>query len=98
MPGKKPTEETKTDLVSIRLDGSDRKVLVRLPVASEVAPSPDGQWVAFTSRDSGYLAALPPLRTAEPPEIGLKDGPLPVWRLSDAAGVYPRLGGRRHAR
>lgn len=88
VPGKKSSDEAKTDLISIRLDGSDRQVIARLPVASEVVPSPDGRWVAFTSRDTGYLAALPPLRTAEPPEIGLKEGPLPVWRLTDAAGVY----------
>lgn len=86
--GKKPGEETKTDLVSVRLDGSDRKVHLRLPVTSEVLPSPDQRWVAFTSRDTVYLAAWPPLRTAEPVEVLLAEGPLPTIRLSDPAGVF----------
>ncbi len=87
VPGKKPGEETKTDVVSIRPDGSDRKVHVRLPTASEVVPSPDLAWVAFTSRDEVYLAAWPPLKTAETVELPLTGGPLPVMRLSDPAGV-----------
>jgi Tol biopolymer transport system component/imidazolonepropionase-like amidohydrolase len=88
VPGKKPTDEAKTDLVSVRLDGSDRKVHVRLPVTSEVLPSPDLRWVAFTSRDTVYLSAWPPLKTAEPVEIALADGPLPTIRLSDPAGNF----------
>lgn len=88
VPGKKPQDEIKTDLVSVRLDGGDRKTHVRLPVASEVSPSPDLRWVAFTSRDNVYLGTLPPLHTAEPIELTLAAGPLPVIRLSDAAGAY----------
>ncbi len=95
MPGKKRTDETKTDLVSVRLDGSDRKVHVRLPVASEVMPSPDLRWVAFTSRDTVYLAAWPPLKTEEPVEIALEEGPLPIVRLSGPGRRLPGLGGRR---
>jgi Tol biopolymer transport system component/imidazolonepropionase-like amidohydrolase len=90
VPGKKPTEETKTDLVSIRPDGSDRKVHVRLPVASEVAPSPDLRWVAFNSRDAVYVAAWPPFAKEEVVELSLSGGPLPVQRLSDPAGVNLR--------
>jgi imidazolonepropionase-like amidohydrolase len=62
-------------------------VHVRLPVTSEVAPSPGLGWVAFTSRDEVYLAAWPPLKTAETVEVSLTGGPLPVIRLSDPAGV-----------
>jgi Tol biopolymer transport system component/imidazolonepropionase-like amidohydrolase len=88
VPGKKPQDEVKTDLVSVRLDGSDRKTHLRLPPASEIAPSPDGQWVAFTSRDNVYLTAWPPVRTAEPPEVSLTASALPVWRLSEPAGAF----------
>ena len=88
VPGKKPKDEVKTDLISIRLDGSDKKTHVRLPVTSEVSPSPDGRWVAFTSRDNVYLGAWPPAKTAETVELALASSPLPVVRLSDAAGSF----------
>ena len=88
VPGKKPQEEIKTDLVSVRLDGSDRQTHLRLPVTSEVAPSPDLRWVAFTSRDNVYLTAWPPFRAAEPAEVTLSDGALPVFRLSAPAGAF----------
>jgi Tol biopolymer transport system component/imidazolonepropionase-like amidohydrolase len=84
----KPTDPVKNDLVSIRLDGTDRKVHLRLPAVDDIAPSPDGQWVAFTSRDHVYVTALPGIQTKEPPEVNAKEGAVPVWRLSDAAGAY----------
>jgi Tol biopolymer transport system component/imidazolonepropionase-like amidohydrolase len=89
VPQKKPTDDPKTDLVSVRLDGTDRKKLLRFPVVGEMVPSPDGAWAAFTSRDEVYVTAIPRIVTAaEPPEISLKDGAVPVWRLSDEAGGF----------
>ncbi len=88
VPPKKRDEEIKTDLVSVRLDGSDKKTHLRLPVSSEVSPSPDGNWVAFTSRDNVYLTAWPPVHTAAPPEVSISDGALPVFRLSEPAGAF----------
>jgi Tol biopolymer transport system component/imidazolonepropionase-like amidohydrolase len=84
----KPTDPTHTDLVSVRLDGTDRKTHLRLPAVDDISPSPDGQWVAFTSRDNVYVTALPAIQTKEPPEVSLKEGSVPVWRLSDAAGAF----------
>ncbi|MEO8277014.1 MAG: amidohydrolase family protein [Thermoanaerobaculia bacterium] len=88
VPAKKPRDESKTDLISVRLDGSDKQTHLRLPVSSEVAPSPDGEWVAFTSRDNVYVTSWPPLRTAEPAEVSLTDGALPLWRISEPAGDF----------
>ncbi|MBW8873936.1 MAG: PD40 domain-containing protein [Acidobacteria bacterium] len=85
---KKPTDDPKNDLVSVRLDGTDRKRHLRFPAVSDVVPSPDGRWVAFTSRDNVYVAALPEIVLAEPPEAKLAEGEVPVWRLSDEAGGY----------
>ena len=91
---RKPVEQTKpsdpihTDLVSVRLDGTDRKTHLRLPAVDDISPSPDGQWVAFTSRDTVYVTALPTIQTKEPPEVSAKEGSVPVWRLSDAAGAF----------
>ena len=88
VPTKKPTDDPKNDLVSVRLDGTDRKAHLRFPPVDDVIPSPDGQWVVFTSRDNVYVAPLPGIQMKEPPEVGLKDGPVPVWRLSGDAGGY----------
>ena len=85
---KKPTDDPKADLVSVRPDGSDRKKILRFPVVDDLVPSPDEQWVVFTSRDNVYVAALPRILTKEPPEVGLKEGAVPVYRLSDDAGGY----------
>src|SRR4029453_808184 len=82
----KPTDPLQNDVVSIRLDGTDRKTHLRLPAVDDLSPSPDGQWVAFTSRDNVYVAALPMTQTKEPATVGAKEGAVPVWRLSDAAG------------
>ncbi|MEP6995212.1 MAG: amidohydrolase family protein, partial [Acidobacteriota bacterium] len=85
---KKPTDDPKNDLVSVRLDGTDRRRLLRFPAVDDIVPSPDGQWVVFTSRDNVYVTALPGILTKEPPEVSLKEGAVPVYRLSDDAGGY----------
>ena len=88
VPAKSPGDAPKNDLVSIRLDGTDAKARLRVPPVDDLLPSPDEKWVVFSSRDEVYVAALPPIQTAEPPEIGNTSGAVPVWRLSDAAGGY----------
>jgi Tol biopolymer transport system component/imidazolonepropionase-like amidohydrolase len=88
IPPKKPTDNPKNDLVSVRLDGTDRKAHLRFPAVGDVVPSPDEQWVVFTSRDNVYVTALPAVRLKEPPEVDLKEGSVPVWRLSGEAGGY----------
>ncbi|MFY9550451.1 MAG: amidohydrolase family protein [Thermoanaerobaculia bacterium] len=85
---KKPTDDPKNDLVSVRIDGTDLHRLLRFPAVDDVVPSPDGAWVVFTSRDNVYVSPLPGILTKEPPEVGLKEGAVPVYRLSDDAGGY----------
>ncbi len=87
---KKPTDDPKNDLVSVRLDGTDKRRLLRFPAVDDIVPSPDGQWVVFTSRDNVYVAALPGVFTKEPPEVSLKEPGVPVYRLSDDAGSTVR--------
>jgi Tol biopolymer transport system component/imidazolonepropionase-like amidohydrolase len=88
LPPAKQSEDPKNELVSIRLDGTDRKTLLRFPSIGDLVPSPDEQWVAFTSRDNVYVAALPNLVMKTPPEVGLGQGSVPAWRLSENAGGY----------
>ncbi|HXI12935.1 MAG TPA: amidohydrolase family protein [Thermoanaerobaculia bacterium] len=84
----KPTDDPKNELVSVRIDGSDKKRLLRFPAIGDLVPSPDEQWAAFTSRDNVYVVALPNLVMKDPPEVGLKEASVPVWRLSENAGGY----------
>jgi Tol biopolymer transport system component/imidazolonepropionase-like amidohydrolase len=85
---KGPADDPKTDLVSIRLDGTDRKPLLRLPPVDDLAPSPDGQWLLFSTRDEVYVTALPPAEVTPTPEVSMKESSIPVWRLTDEAGGY----------
>jgi Tol biopolymer transport system component len=85
---KKPTDDPKNDLVSVRLDGTDKRRHLRLPPVDDLVPSPDARWVLFTSRDNVYVAAVPDTATKEPAEVSLKEGAVPVWRVSDTAGAY----------
>jgi Tol biopolymer transport system component/imidazolonepropionase-like amidohydrolase len=84
----KSSDDVKNDLVSVRLDGTDKKKLLRFPAVSDLIPSPDEQWVAFVSRDNVYVAALPKVQLKEPPEVDLTSGAVAAWRLSDEAGSY----------
>lgn len=84
----KSSDDVKNDLVSVRLDGSDKKKFVRFPAISDLVPSPDEQWVAFTSRDNVYVTQLPRVQLKDPPEVDLSDGAVAVWRLSEEAGNY----------
>ena len=47
-------------LVSVRLDGTERRQVAKVEGAAEMVPSPDGRWLAFTLREEVYIAALPP--------------------------------------
>lgn len=87
---KKPTDDPKGDLVSVRLDGTDLKHHLRLPEVEDLVPSPDEQWVAFTLDDNAYVTPLPAILTKDPAEVSLKDSSVPVYRLSDDAGGYVR--------
>jgi Tol biopolymer transport system component/imidazolonepropionase-like amidohydrolase len=88
LPRKKRSDDPKHDLVSVRLDGTDRKRHLRFPAVGDLVPSPDGRWVVFTSRDNVYVAPLPPVMMAEPAELSLEEGPIPTWRLSRDAGGF----------
>ncbi len=79
-----------TSLVSVRPDGSDRRVHATFTFADEVVPSPDGRWVAFQEADNVFLSPLPAAAGEAPIRIETKRGKLPVTRLSLEGGLYPR--------
>ncbi len=80
-----------TALISVKLDGSDKRTHMTFPYADEAVPSPDGKWVAFSEGDNLYLAPLPFAGAGkEPPHIDRKKPTLPVTRLSTEGGMFPR--------
>jgi Tol biopolymer transport system component/imidazolonepropionase-like amidohydrolase len=87
VPPEKPDTDGKTDLVSVRLDGSDKRRHLRFRQAEGALPSPDGEWVAYVRADDVYVTAMP--RAGEGPvEIGFGSDPVPVYRLSTEGGGY----------
>ena len=83
--------EDVTKLVSMRMDGSDRRVHLTFPWADEAAPSPDGRHVAFSEGDNVYVTALPwPGTGAEPPHITRRRPSLPVTTVTTDGGMFPR--------
>jgi Tol biopolymer transport system component len=83
--------QEQTALISVKLDGSDKRVHVTFPYADEAVPSPDGKWVAFSEGDNVYLSPLPFAGAGkEPPHIDRKKPKLPVTQLSFEGGLFPR--------
>ncbi|HEX9638716.1 MAG TPA: amidohydrolase, partial [Acidobacteriota bacterium] len=83
----KPREPPKTVLVSVNLSGADRRVHLRWKLAEEAAISPDGRLVVFNELHNAYLTALP-IAGKETVEIGLEEGALPVFPLTDEGGEW----------
>ena len=71
-------------LVSVRLDGTDRRELATVESATEMVPSPDGRWLAFTLREEVYLAALPP--STGTVTLSERSGPGPLQRVTRDGG------------
>jgi Tol biopolymer transport system component len=84
-------DEQVTDLVSVKLDGSDKRVHLKFPFADEAAPSPDGKWVAFQEGDNIELMPFPWIGTGGAPmRIDKKKGKFPVKHISSDGGNFPR--------
>ncbi len=80
----------KTVLVSVQLDGSDRREHLVWPAADEMAPSPDGKWAAFEEGDNVYLTAFPFMGSgSEPVDLNKRNGRLPVRQVSFEGGLFP---------
>ncbi len=78
-------------VVSVRMDGTDRKVHANVKDSDDAAVSPDGQWVAFTHGSNVYLAPLPPGGTGDQtPLLAKHGGAFGAVPLSTEGGLYPR--------
>jgi imidazolonepropionase-like amidohydrolase/Tol biopolymer transport system component len=82
-------------LVSVGLDGRDRRSHFTSKRAEQFAVSPDGRWVAFIEGFRAYVAAFPQLERhdGKPVELGPNGNGLPVAEVSKDAGWFVQWSG-----
>ncbi len=78
-------------LASIGLDGRDERVHFQSENATDIVPSPDGDWVAFQER--WHLYVMPFARTGRPVTLGPTVTGMPVARISRDAGFFVHWSG-----
>jgi Tol biopolymer transport system component len=86
-PAAKPASPPKTVLVSVKLDGTDRRAHLRFTRAEEAAVSPDGRWVVFNEQHNAWVTALPEVGS-QTVEVGLEKSALPLAQLTDEGGEW----------
>jgi imidazolonepropionase-like amidohydrolase len=74
--------------VRVTLDGREKATLFTSEDAEEIAPSPDGRWVAFKEQHQIWVAPLPDA-IGRPLSIARKDAPVPVKKLTEIGGSWP---------
>jgi Tol biopolymer transport system component len=78
-------------LVSVEPGGSDERVHLTFSYADEIAPSPDGRWVAFQEGDNVYLTPFPEAGTGQrPTHVDREGGAFPVRQVSFTGGMFLR--------
>ncbi|MGB7281055.1 MAG: amidohydrolase family protein [Candidatus Acidiferrum sp.] len=83
--------KTVSELVSVRIDGSDRRVHATFPYATLVQISPNGQQVAYQEGDNVYLAPLPLNVTGQQGILLDRQAPaFAIVPVSLDGGMYPR--------
>ena len=70
---------------SVRLDGGDERTHFSMKYATDVVPSPDGEWVAFTELFNVYVMPFP--RTGRSIELNKDQGGVPVQQVTRDAGT-----------
>jgi imidazolonepropionase-like amidohydrolase/Tol biopolymer transport system component len=73
------------------LPGRDEIEHIRSDNAMQVAPSPDGKWIAFEERFKTFIAPFP--KTGRPVDVGPGTQAYPVQRVSRDAGFYLHWSG-----
>ncbi len=86
-PDAKPLTVPAAQLVSVKLDGTDKLKLLQFGPAEEAAVSPDGQWVVYREAHNVYVTALPEAG-AGPIDVAADGGAFPVAKLSESGGEW----------
>ncbi len=70
---------------SCKLDGSDEKTLFKAKYATQITPSPDNKWVAFTEFFKVYIAAMP--KTGKTIDLNKDTKAIPVVQVARDEGI-----------
>ncbi len=81
------TDDEKTYLTSVKLDGSAERRLVENERAEEIVPSPDGRWIAFKELHNVYVAPLPKAG-GDPLQIEAAEAGVPVKAVTRFGGDW----------
>ncbi len=79
-------EAQKAALISVNLNGGERRVHVLSENATEFAPSPDERFVTWVERFNAYVAPLP--LTGRGIDVSTSVADFPARRISRDAGTY----------
>ena len=71
-------------LISVDLNGKDRRVLATSKYADDMAVSPDGKWVGFLERYHVYVSPFP--SSGKPVKLGPEMKSLPVTKVTRDSG------------
>ena len=77
------------EVVSVRPDGTDRRVHANVKDSDDAAVSPDGRRVAFVQGSNVYLAPLPVGTGDQVPMLAKGAGAFPATPLTKEGGLYP---------
>ena len=79
-------EGEKTALISVGLNGEQRRVHLLSDNADAIVPSPDEEWVALVERFNAYVAVFP--KTGQAVNIGPGTSDYPIRKVTRDAGTY----------
>jgi Tol biopolymer transport system component/imidazolonepropionase-like amidohydrolase len=79
-------EGEKTALVSIGMNGEQRRVHLLSENADQIIPSPDEEWVALVERYNAYIGVFP--KTGQAVSIGPATSDYPLKKVTRDAGTY----------
>ena len=86
--------DNKTVLASVTLGNADEIVHARSDNATQIVPSPDGRWLAFTERWRAYVAPFP--QTGRPVDLAPKGTAFPIAQVSRDSGWSLHWSDARH--
>jgi Tol biopolymer transport system component/imidazolonepropionase-like amidohydrolase len=84
-------EDGRAALISVDLDGGDRRVHVTSENGGQFTPSPDERYIVWNERFNVHIAPFP--LTGRPVDLSMGSSDYPVSRLSRDAGYYLHWSG-----
>ncbi len=72
-------------LISVNLQGNDKKEHITSKYANRLVPSPDNKWIAFTNLHKVFVAPL--ILNGKPMDLDNKSKSVPVSQLARDAGI-----------